>query len=327
MVFIAPSTSSFTNIIHRKIFANSRVAVLTVCLALCGTTRGFSSSSTDSCAADRMAPSIRVIPNDKLFTSEPDPQWFGNPSGSDPSWTNKNWLKSRFHFSFAEYNNYGNTNFGVLRVMNDDLVQAKRGFGTHPHRDMEIITYIVEGELTHQDSLGTKESLGRGSIQFMTAGTGVRHSEFNQGDKPLRFIQTWIVPAQRGLKPNYGSFRGGPGVCLNKMFHLISNVNDASASTPVQINQDLDGYAAEIEEGQTVLYELPKGRQAYLLCMEGSVAVNGNKLNRHDASEITGSGGVLEIKALEVESTEHGKVAHVLMFVMKSEPGSGRTDF
>lgn len=211
--------------------------------------------------------------------------------------------------------------------MNDDLVQAKRGFGVHPHRDMEIITYIVEGELTHQDSMGTKETLGRGSIQFMTAGTGVRHSEFNHGDKPLRFIQTWIVPAQRGLKPNYGSFRGSPDVCRNKLFHLISDVTDASTLTPVQINQDLDGYAAEIEKRQKLIYELPQGRQAYLLCMEGSVSVNGNKLSRHDACEITGSGGVVEIEAFEVEHTEHGELAHVLLFVMKSEPGSGRSDF
>ena len=136
---------------------------------------------------------VKVIPNNKLFVTEPDPRWFGNGGnpGFHPKWTNENWLKSRFHFSFAEYHNPVNSNFGVLRVMNDDLVQPDRGFGTHPHRNMEILTYIVHGELTHQDSMGTKESLGRGSIQFMTAGTGVQHSEFNHSkEKPLRFIQT-----------------------------------------------------------------------------------------------------------------------------------------
>ena len=99
------------------------------------------------------------------------PAWFGNPGNeNNPKWTNANWLKSRFHFSFAEYNDPKNSNFGVLRVMNDDLVQPSRGFGTHGHREMEICTYVVHGELTHKDSMGTQESLGKGSIQFMTAG-------------------------------------------------------------------------------------------------------------------------------------------------------------
>ena len=275
-------------------------------------------------------PRVRVIPNQKLFVSEPDPQWFGNgPNPSnDPSWTNQNWLKSRFHFSFAEYNNYHNTNFGVLRVMNDDLVQPHRGFGTHPHRNQEIITYIVEGELTHQDSMGTKESLPRGSIQFMTAGTGVRHSEFNHGDKPLRFIQTWITPRRSGLPPNYGSYDGTK--CIqerrNQLQHLVSDAASSEAvKTPVQINQDLDGFASELELNQQVVYDLPPDRQAYLLCVEGSVQVNGQELARHDAAEIDGSGPVT-IQATGVEETENGPLAHILMFVMKREQGSGRSD-
>lgn len=107
--------------------------------------------------------------------------------------------------------------FGVLRVMNDDLVQPKRGFGTHPHRDMEICTYIVEGELTHQDSMGTKETLGRGSVQFMTAGRGVQHSEHNlHPSAPLRFIQIWIMTRQNGLPPNYGSSLGDVAARTNQ---------------------------------------------------------------------------------------------------------------
>ena len=102
-----------------------------------------------------MNPKVRKVPADRLFVSEPPPEWFGNPanpSGDKRGWTNANWLKSRFHFSFAEYNNHKNSEFGVLRVMNDDLVQPKRGFGTHGHQNMEICTYIVEGSLTHKDS-------------------------------------------------------------------------------------------------------------------------------------------------------------------------------
>lgn len=111
--------------------------------------------------------SIKRVPDAKLGVSEPPPDLFGNEANAvgDATWTNKNWLKSRFHFSFAEYSNPKNQNFGVLRVMNDDLVQPARGFGEHPHRDVEICTYIVEGALTHKDSMGTAETLQRGGIQ------------------------------------------------------------------------------------------------------------------------------------------------------------------
>jgi quercetin 2,3-dioxygenase len=279
-----------------------------------------------------MAPIIKVIPNDKLHVSEPNPRWFGNAanptSGSKEweSWTNENWLKSRFHFSFAEYHNSHNSKFGVVKVMNDDLVQPHRGFGTHPHGDMEIITYIVEGKLTHKDSMGTEESLGRGSIQFMTAGRGVEHSEFNHGDKPLRFIQTWILPEKRGLKPNYGSYCGPKEGYKNLLVHLASQVDGTGPSAPVQINQDLDAHASELELGQKVTHDLPTNRQAYLLCMEGAVTVNGVQLSKYDACEIP-QGGNLEIEATGVEDTENGSLAHILMFSMKAVPRSGRTDF
>lgn len=292
-------------------------------------THAFHSTTSNVCAAmTTTTPSIQVIPNDKLHVSEPDPRWFGNGPNltSDPSWTNRNWLKSRFHFSFAEYSNPKNSEYGVLRVMNDDLVQPHRGFGTHPHRDMEIITYIVHGELTHQDSMGTSESLGRGSIQFMTAGKGIEHSEFNNGDKPLRFIQIWIVPFARGLKPNYGSFRGEFEPQKNQLRHLVSNVKDATTSTPVEINQDVDAYASELERGKKVIYELPSERQAYFLCVEGSVQVNGRSLSKYDACEISEGPGTLEIEATGTETTENGELAHFLLLTMKSVTNSGRTD-
>jgi len=112
---------------------------------------------------------FRKINNTKLGISEPNPQWFGNNpnEANNKHWTNKNWLKSRFHFSFAEYSNPKNQGFGVLRVMNDDLVQPNRGFGPHPHRDVEICTYVVSGSLSHKDSMGAEETIGKGSIQFM----------------------------------------------------------------------------------------------------------------------------------------------------------------
>ena len=210
--------------------------------------------------------------------------------------------------------------------MNDDLVQPHRGFGAHPHHNMEIVTYIVSGNLTHKDSIGTKETLGRGSIQFMTAGSGIRHSEENNGDTPLRFIQTWITPRRGHLKPNYGSYEGSSEANnKNQIRHLVSDVADTSASTPVEINQDVDGHAAELDLGETVTFDLAEGRQAYLLCIEGSIKVNGKKLSKYDACEIT-KGGQLEIEATGVEDTENGQVAHFLMFSMKEVTGSGRTD-
>mmetsp|Transcript_6822 Transcript_6822/g.14895 ORF Transcript_6822/g.14895 Transcript_6822/m.14895 type:complete len:316 (+) Transcript_6822:133-1080(+) len=297
------------------------------------TTSALASSTGRTCsplASSNMAPKIKVVPSSKLFVSEPDPSWFGNGANpmNDKAWTNANWLKSRFHFSFAEYSSHHNRDFGVLHVMNDDLVQPHRGFGTHPHRDMEIITYICNGRLTHKDSMGTEESLGRGSIQFMTAGTGVRHSEFNHGDEPLRFIQTWIKPASYGLPPNYGSCSGSADGRKNKLQHLVSNVKDTSTTTPVEINQDCDAYATELDKGQTVTLDLPPGRMAYLLCVEGGVKLNGEaSLSKYDAAEITGGGGQVKIEATEVEKAETGdEVAHVLVFTMKEVAGAGRSD-
>ncbi|KAL7557172.1 hypothetical protein ACA910_018325 [Epithemia clementina (nom. ined.)] len=296
------------------------------------------STSSTSYRCTTATASVRVVPNSTLFVSEPEPFWFGNERNpkNDPAWTNGNWLKSRFHFSFAEYNNVKNSDFGVLRVMNDDLVQPHRGFGTHPHSNMEIITYIVNGQLTHQDSMGTKESLGRGSIQFMTAGTGVRHSEFNHGDTPLRFIQTWIKPNRSGLSPNYGSYRGDTAEAMgqrrNKLQHLVSNVEKQGATkegTPVHVNQEVNAFASEMELGQKVVHELPAGHQAYLLCVEGGVKVNGEALDRYDACEIQGLAHAptsITIEATKTEASENGNLAHVLLFTMKQVKGSGRRD-
>lgn len=167
---------------------------------------------SQSCYLSTMLPgTLRKIPEAALGKSEPPPQWFGNKANevSNTNWTNKNWLKSRFHFSFAEYDNPRNQNFGVLRVLNDDLVQPARGFGAHPHRGVEICTYIVEGDLTHKDSMGTEETLSRGAVQFMSAGRGVQHSEQNLNEyKPLRFVQIWINTQQPNISPKYGSFVG-----------------------------------------------------------------------------------------------------------------------
>ena len=289
---------------------------------------------------------LKHIPRGNLFVSEPNPQWFGNPPNekNNPNWdttTSNNWLKSRFHFSFAEYSSASNSNFGVLRVMNDDFVQPDRGFGTHGHQNMEIITYIVQGKLTHKDSMGTEESLGRGSVQFMTAGRGVQHSEFNlEKDKPLRFIQTWIVPRERGLMPNYGSFdpsqSSSANACTarNQWRHLASDIQDKSTDTPVQIEQDANLFVAEMDDGQTLDFQLKENRMAYALCVEGSVKLqDGNGevvLQRHDGCEIKPDekDGKLTFEAIGSEKVEDGSelAAHVLAFEMANVEGSGRKD-
>ncbi|KAL7506803.1 hypothetical protein ACHAXN_004044 [Cyclotella atomus] len=281
---------------------------------------------------------LKHIPSTKLFTSEPNPSWFGNPPNTpqSPHWDarSSNWLKSRFHFSFAEYSNPRNSNFGVLRVMNDDFVQPSRGFGTHGHADMEIVTYVVEGWLTHKDSMGTEESLGPGSVQFMTAGSGIRHSEYNDSDeRGLRFIQSWIVPRKRGLKPNYGSFDPiGSGSCSvrNEWRHLVSDVQNVSVKTPVEIEQDANLYVAEMDAGQSLSFEVSKNRMAYILCVDGSVKVTSGSsevgLGRHDGCEVTpdnvSNGAELHFR------TGDDMPAHVLMFEMEYTGGiAGRTDF
>lgn len=257
---------------------------------------------------------IEKIDASSLFISEPDPSWFGNPANDlkNESWTNGNWLKSRFHFSFAEYSDPLRSKFGVLRVCNDDLVQPSRGFGTHPHRDMEICTYVVDGELSHEDSMGTVETLGRGSIQFMTAGTGVRHSEFNGSEvNPLRFIQMWIVPRKFGLEPNYGSMQGVPGGYFNEWTHLVSDV-ESKAKTAVKINQDVNINVVEMKSGDSVDLKVAGGRQTYLLCLEGSVQLKNGlesvQLGKHDAAKLFG----------QLDVTVHSEEAsHLLAMEMK----------
>eukprot|EP01035_Chromulina_nebulosa_P019662 gene19662-25577_t len=284
---------------------------------------------------------LKKISNNKLYISEPNPSWFGNKSNepNNPKWTNNNWLKSRFHFSFAEYDNFNNKGFGILRVLNDDLVQPSRGFGEHPHRDMEICTYVVEGDLTHQDSMGTQETLTRGAVQFMTAGQGVQHSEHNLNpSKPLRFLQLWINPRQRGLKPNYGSFKGDFNLRHNQFHHVVSDVADPSTSTPIKINQDCNIYVTELDSNREVTFDIKSDRQVYVVCIEGSVDITSNSekisLDRHDALEGLGQ-SLLKFKSTtktvtsskeSTESVYESTTASHVMVIEMQKTGKGRSD-
>jgi redox-sensitive bicupin YhaK (pirin superfamily) len=213
---------------------------------------------------------------DTLFVSEPDPKMFGNDENpeSDSNWTNANWLRSRFHFAFAEWRS-SIDNFGILRVLNDDLVQPARGFGTHDHADMEIATIVLRGELTHKDSTGTQENLGRGSVQYMSAGYGVSHSESNMSKtNPLRFLQLWIMPLSHGSKPKYGGYSGtseeATAARLNQWSHLVSWDKQNNVNTPIKLDQDVNIYVAETDhEGLQLEFDVAAGRQAYVVNAEG----------------------------------------------------------
>lgn len=197
--------------------------------------------------------------------------------------SNLGWLKSIFHFSFADYFHPLNINFGVLRVINDDLMEANSGFDTHPHRDMEIISYVVDGELTHGDSMENKSTLQRGHVQYMSAGTGVEHSEHNLGNHVARFLQIWIYPDRRDHIPNYGEFRFDWDLRHNKWFHIVSS---REGSAPIQIHQDANIYLLELEEGNTITFPVKEKRQAYLVQIEGTSTINELQLEARDAMEI-----------------------------------------
>ena len=200
------------------------------------------------------------------------------------------WLTSHFHFSFAEYHNSDNVRFGCLRVMNDDFIQPHSGFGTHPHRDMEIITYVLGGQLTHTDSMGNKESLGRGAVQYLSAGTGITHSETNDADEVVHLIQTWIIPHAKNLEPQYGSKSFEAAERKNKWLHLVGpEGSDAS----IYIYQDASMYACELDDTQEIGFEVGETRQLYVKVMEGIAQINGILFRSGDAAEVIGEDIIL----------------------------------
>ncbi|MDF2615085.1 MAG: hypothetical protein K0S71_2871 [Clostridia bacterium] len=197
--------------------------------------------------------------------------------------SNMGWLKSKFHFSFAEYYNPDNINFGVLRVINDDLIEPSTGFDMHPHRDMEIISYVIDGELTHQDSMKNKNTISRGHVQYMSAGTGVYHSEHNFSQNTLRLLQIWIFPDKQGYSPNYGDYRFEWKERKNDWLHMVSG---KKASAPIKINQDINIYSIELEKNRQIDFPVKRGRQVYLVQIEGRSKINNIELADRDAMEI-----------------------------------------
>jgi redox-sensitive bicupin YhaK (pirin superfamily) len=209
--------------------------------------------------------------------------------------SNLGWLESRFHFSFADYRNPNNMNFGVLRVLNDDIVHANSGFETHPHSNMEIISYVVDGEITHKDSMGNSETLKRGEVQYLSAGDGIYHSEHNlHKTKDLRLLQIWIVPPKAGLPRLYGSRKFEEIHKKNKLLNIVSGQN---GSADIKIYQDVNIYVSQLDSDKNLDFNIKKNKQIYFVQIEGKSNINGIILKDGDAMEIVDE-KQLNIKAL-----------------------------
>ena len=202
--------------------------------------------------------------------------------------TNLGWLKSRHAFSFGDYYDPAHMGFRTLRVINEDLVGPGKGFDTHPHNDMEIFSYVLEGTLEHKDSMGHGRQLQPGQIQLMSAGRGIRHSEFNPSrNEPLHFLQIWIEPCEHGLAPSYTEWHPKPEhTVASKVLVISSNGRDGSAS----IHQDADIYRIRLKPGQTVTHQLGRGHGAWLQIAAGALELNGIALATGDGAGIEEAG-------------------------------------
>jgi redox-sensitive bicupin YhaK (pirin superfamily) len=203
------------------------------------------------------------------------------------------WLSSHFHFSFDRYRNPDNVQFGVLRVLNDDTVQPGKGFDPHPHSDMEIVSYVIEGELTHRDSMDNERTLSRGQVQYMSAGTGVVHSEYNNTAKPLRWLQIWILPDKKGYDPAYGDFAFVFEDRMGRWLPLVTYADNAAGGAPIRIHADVNISAAVIPAGGSLDLPVAQIRQAYLVDIEGESDAGAVHLRRGDALEIVEEGVTL----------------------------------
>ena len=222
---------------------------------------------------------------------------------SERGFADHGWLKSFHTFSFAGYYDPGNMGFGPLRVINEDRVAPGQGFGKHPHRDMEIISYVLDGELEHKDSMGTGSVIRPGDVQRMSAGTGVFHSEYNPSAKnSVHFLQIWIEPDELGIKPGYEQKFFGPEEKRGKL-RLLASPDGRDGS--VRVHQDAQLYAALVDGEETVTHRFAQGRKAYVHVARGAVTVNGKPLGSGDALKVDGESEVV---------IESGDNAEVLLF-------------
>lgn len=214
---------------------------------------------------------------------------------------NHGWLQSYHTFSFGSYYHAARMQFGVLRVLNDDTVSGGMGFGTHPHDNMEIISIPLSGDLEHQDSMGNKATIRRGDVQVMSAGTGIKHSEYNKNaDETVRFLQIWVIPNKRNVAPRYDQITLNPDDRKNRLQQILSpNPDDAG----VWIHQDAWFHLGSLNAGTSLQYHIKKsGNGVYAFVIEGEVEVNGQKLNRRDGL------GITEIESLQLTALGNAEV-------------------
>jgi hypothetical protein len=218
---------------------------------------------------------------------------------------NHGWLDTQYSFSFSDYYDPKNMGFRDLRVINEDVISAGRGFGKHPHRDMEILTYVVNGELTHHDSMGRGATLRRHDIQRMSAGTGIMHSEVNQSKEPVHLLQIWILPWADGLKSSYED-RTFPAEQKTNQLRLIASDDGRDGST--KMNQDASVYASLLDAGKSVALELKPDRHAWVQLISGQLDVNGSTLESGDGAAISGE------TALRIANAGSNSTAEFLVF-------------
>jgi quercetin 2,3-dioxygenase len=218
---------------------------------------------------------------------------------------NHGWLNAKHHFSFASYHDPDRMNWGRLRVWNDDEIAAGTGFDPHPHRDMEIITYVREGAITHKDSLGNTGRTEAGDVQIMSAGTGVVHSEYNLEPETTRIFQIWIIPDRRGVKPNWGA-KEFPKATREAGFEVLASGREQDAGTgalPLNVNGAV--LATTLKAGQTLRQPLADGRAAYLVPARGAVTVNGQALGARDGA------GIVDEPTIEITASEDAELVLV----------------
>lgn len=206
------------------------------------------------------------------------------------------WLNAKHHFSFASYHDPKKMSFGELLVINDDRIAPYTGFDTHPHRDMEIITYVRKGAITHEDSLGNKGRTEAGDVQVMSAGTGIRHSEYNREDEVTQIFQIWIIPTSEGDAPQWGAKPFPKGDRAGQFVTLASGYEEDADALPIRTDARVVG--ATIPAGETVEYPLGANRKAYLVPATGAVEIDGQTVNARDGAAISDL-DVLRITARE----------------------------
>ena len=216
---------------------------------------------------------------------------------------NHGWLDAKHHFSFAGYHDPARMHWGNLRVWNDDTIAPKTGFPPHPHRDMEIITYVREGAITHEDSLGNKGRTEAGDVQVMSAGTGIRHSEYNLEDVTTKIFQIWLIPTRDGEPPRWGAKPFPKGARAGQFVTLASGYDGDGDALPIRTDARVVG--ATLKAGESADYPLGKDRKAYLVPASGAIRIDDVQVNARDGAAIS------DVEVIRVTAIEDSEIVLV----------------